>query len=107
LAFVEVRNPLNGLPRQLTRVVGDVGRIADGMQALPGVVKILAAIEKRTESLESEVRRMRADVVRMSEKADVLESLPEKLDEVSGSLHPLRRTMNRFGRANGETPERQ
>ena len=103
---MQVKNPLEGLPRQISSAIGDIRRIADGMQALPELVRILDAIEKRTESLDQEVKLMRADVNRIGERTEGLERLPEKLDEVAAALHPLRRTLSRFGRGNGE-PEEQ
>jgi chromosome segregation ATPase len=96
---VQVKNPLEGVPRQLTGAIGDIRRIADGMQALPELVSILSTIEGRVESLDEEVRLMRAEV---SELKASTADLPEKLEEVGKALHPLRRTLSRFGRGNGD-----
>ena len=96
---MQVKNPLEGVPRQIAGAIGDIRRIADGMQALPELVRVLTRIEEMTESLDAEVKRMRAEV---TELKDNTAELPTKLDEVAGALHPLRRTLSRFGRGNGE-----
>jgi hypothetical protein len=98
---VELKNPLDGLPRQIAGAVGDIRRIADGMGALPELVKILSRIETRVDSLDDEVKLMRAEV--SSLKAQT-EDLPAKLDDVGKALHPLRR-LSRRGRGNGDLDE--
>jgi predicted nuclease with TOPRIM domain len=98
---VELKNPLEGVPKQITSAIGDIGRIADKMQALPELVKILSTIEARVESLDDEVKKMRAEVSSLKEQT---EDLPSKLDEVGSALHPLRR-LSRRGRGNGEIEE--
>jgi hypothetical protein len=95
---MDLKNPLEGVPRQITSAIGDIRRIADQMQALPELVRILSKIETRVESLDDEVRLMRSEVTDL--KAQTAD-LPTKLDEVGSALHPLRR-LSRRGRGNGE-----
>jgi archaellum component FlaC len=98
---VELKNPLEGVPKQITSAIGDIGRIADQMKALPELVEILTTIEARVESLDDEVKKMRADVAELKVKT---EDLPSKLEEVGNALHPLRR-LSRRGRGDGELDE--
>jgi len=98
---VELKNPLDGLPRQISRAVGDIGRIADHMQELPKLVEILSEIEIRVESLDDEVKKMRAEVTELKHQTS---DLPAKLDDVGSALHPLRR-LSRRDRGDGEPDE--
>jgi hypothetical protein len=41
---VQVRNPFDGLPKQITGLISDVRRIAEGMQSLPELLRTLKAI---------------------------------------------------------------
>jgi prefoldin subunit 5 len=78
---VQVRNPFDGLPKQITGLISDVRRIAEGMQSLPELLRTLKAIEARTTSLDEEVKLMRASV----------ERLEDEVQGVQKTLHPLRR----------------
>jgi hypothetical protein len=81
-AGVQVRNPFDGLPKQISGLISDVGRIAQGMQSLPELLRTLKMIETRTTSMDEEVKLMRASV----------ERLEEEVVDIEGSLHPLRRS---------------
>ena len=76
-----MRNPFDGLPKQVNGLIADVRRIADGMQSLPELLRTLKGIEARTASMDEEVKQMRAGVDR----------LQEEVAEVQTSLHPLKR----------------
>jgi hypothetical protein len=78
---MQVRNPFDGLPKQINGLIADVRRIADGMQAMPELLRTLKGIEARTASMDEEVKQMRAGVDR----------LQEEVAEVQTSLHPLKR----------------
>jgi methyl-accepting chemotaxis protein len=82
---VQVRNPFNGLPKQITGLISDVRRIAEGMQSLPEMLRTLKAIEARTTSMDEEVKLMRASV----------ERLEDEVQQVQQSLHPLKRAFRR------------
>ncbi len=69
------------VPRQITSAIGDIRRISDSMQALPQMVENLAAIRRHAESLDDEVKKMRAEVERIN----------DKVDDVDATLHPFRR----------------
>jgi predicted nucleic acid-binding Zn-ribbon protein len=73
------------LPKQVTGLISDVRRIADGMQSLPELLRTLKRIETRTTSMDAEVKLMRASV----------ERLEQEVQEVQGSLHPLKRAFKR------------
>ena len=96
---MQVKNPLEGVPRQVSSALADIRRIADGMQALPELVRILSRIEARVGSLDEEVKLMRAEVSELKEQTA---ELPEKLDHVGHALHPLRRARILFSRGDGE-----
>ncbi len=78
---MQVRNPFDGLPKQVTGLIPDVRRIADGMQQIPELLQTLKGIEARTTSMDDEVKAMRAGVDR----------LQEEVEGVRGSLSPWRR----------------
>ena len=75
----------------------DLRSIAQGMQVLPELARLLATIEVKVESLDEEVKKMRQAVESMG--GDVGE-LPPKIEDLSKTLHPFRRMGNRFGNAN-------
>jgi hypothetical protein len=100
---VQVKNPLEGVPRQITGAIGDIRRIADGMQALPELVRVLTRIEETTESLDAEVKRMRAPRSQNSKRTPP--SFRPSSTRWPGPSTPLRRTLSRFGRGNGELDE--
>ena len=76
----------------------DLRSIAQGMQVLPELARLLATIEVKVESLDDEVKKMRQAVEAMG--GDVGE-LPPKIDELGHTLHPLRRMGSRFSRPDG------
>ena len=82
---MQVRNPFDGLPKQITGLISDVGRIAQGMQSLPELLRTLKEIDKSTTSMDEEVKLMRASV----------ERLEQEVQDVQGSLHPLKRAFKR------------
>jgi uncharacterized protein YoxC len=82
---VQVRNPFEGLPKQITSAIGDVRRIAERMQTLPEILKTLRNVETSAASLDEEVKLMRASVNR----------LEEDVKEMRGTLHPLQRAFRR------------
>ncbi|MDX6616280.1 MAG: hypothetical protein QOD60_1371 [Solirubrobacterales bacterium] len=82
---MQVRNPFDGLPKQVTGLISDVGRIAQGMQSLPELLRTLKMIEIHTTSMDEEVKLMRASV----------ERLEDEVQEVQKSLHPLKRAFRR------------
>ena len=92
----------------LTEALEDLRAIADGMRILPQLARSLESIDKRTASLDAEVRRMREGVdeihVQVTELGDRLEP---HLEEMRRTLRPLERVVGRMrpGRrrqANGE-----
>jgi phage shock protein A len=93
---MDVKNPLNGVPRQLASALGDLGRIAEGMETLPALLEALQQIEKRTTSLDAEVKSMRKAVERLEDRVrEMDEGLEGKLDDVASALHPVRRAFRR------------
>jgi hypothetical protein len=93
------------LPR-LFGVLGDpledLRTIARAMQVLPELARSLAEIERRTDTLDREVRQMREAVESMG--ADV-ERLDPRLQQVHTSLHPLTRLGIRLRRDPGNGGE--
>ena len=85
LGAVQVRNPFDGLPKQIGGLISDVGRIAEGMQSLPELLRTLKQIEASTSSMDDEVKRMRAGV----------DALQDEVEQVQRSLHPLKRAFRR------------
>lgn len=82
------------LPRLLGGVLADIRAIAEGMAVLPKLLETLTAIEARVETLDAEVRLMRASV----------NSIEGEVTELKdGIAHPLRRIGER-ARALGRPP---
>lgn len=85
---------LAALPQMLKNgPLEDLRSIAEGMQVLPELARILREIQVRVDSLDEEVKAMRAAVEQMG--ADVQE-LPPRLDELGHTLRPMRRLGRRF-----------
>ena len=82
---------LIGLSRLLKGPIGDIRKIAEGMQYLPELAKSLADIRVAVQSIDDEVRKMRRGVDSMG--ADV-ELLAPQLSELQDSI-PLRRLRRR------------
>jgi hypothetical protein len=90
------------IPGGLAGALADIQAIAEGMQALPQIARILAAIEKRVESLDDEVIKMRQAVDRIDGEID---TLTERVVDLQRSLRPLRRVADRVGRRGRNVPE--
>jgi hypothetical protein len=90
------------LPRLVTGVLTDIRAIAEGMAVLPKLLETLNSIEGRVETLDEEVRLMRARVDSMGGNVGDLrqgiERLEPHLEDVSRVAHPLRRLGQRTRR---------
>jgi hypothetical protein len=82
-------NPL-GLPRALTGLIGDIQTIARAVGYLPELARILASIERRVETLDEEVRLMRA-----------------KVDEIGDDVVLMRDSVGPIGRLADRLPRRR
>ena len=92
-----------GLPKFLREgPLDDLRSIAQGMQVLPELARILREIDVRVQSLDEEVKKMRQAVEAMGGS---VEELPPKLDELGTTLRPMRRMGKRFSRDDGEEPD--
>jgi hypothetical protein len=97
------------IPRLIGGALGDIRTIAERMTVLPRLLDVLTAIESRVETLDEEVRLMRArvdamggDVAEM--KASIARVEPH-LEEVNRLAHPLRRIGDRArGRGRASRP---
>lgn len=91
------------LPRLIGGALGDIRTIAEGMATLPKLLVSLNSIDARVESLNDEVKQMRAAVESMggdvSELNDGFERLETHLDDFNRVAHPLRRLSRRDRRA--------
>jgi hypothetical protein len=83
------------LPRLIGGVLTDIRAIADGMAVLPKLLETLNAIEVRVETLDQEMRLMRARVDLMGgdvgELREGISRLEPHLEDVNSVAHPLRR----------------
>jgi hypothetical protein len=95
------------IPRLVGGMLNDIRTIADGMSMLPRLLDALNAIEARVETLDQEVRVMRARVDSMggdvTELRAGIERFEPHLEEVNRFVHPLRRIGDR-ARGRGRTP---
>jgi hypothetical protein len=104
---VALRAPdLMTIPRLLGGALNDLRTIAEGMAVLPQLLSTLNGIQARVDSLDDEVKRMRATVEGMGgdvgELRDGIERLEPHLEDVTRVAHPLRRLGDRRrGRAEG------
>ena len=94
------------IPRLLGGALNDLRTIADGMAVLPRMLSTLHGIQARVDSLDDEVKRMRAAVDGMGgdvgELREGIERLEPHLEDVTRVAHPLRRLGDRRrGRADG------
>lgn len=90
------------IPRLLGGALTDLRTIAEGMANLPKILVSLNGIGDRVDSLDAEVKQMRAAVEAMG--ADLghvqegIERLEPHLEDVSLVAHPLRRISERSRR---------
>lgn len=91
------------IPRLLGGALGDLRAIAEGMAVLPKLLVSLDRINTRVDSLDDEVKRMRAAVETMGgdvgELRGSIDRLEPHLEDVSRVAHPLRRLGDRTRRA--------
>ena len=103
-AAIERRGPLDvmQIPRLLGGALNDLRTIAEGMATLPKLLLSLDRIGARVDSLDDEVKKMRAAVESMGGDVTGLEQsisrLEPHLEDVSRAAHPLRRLGNRTRR---------
>lgn len=87
------------IPRLLGGALNDLRAIAEGMAVLPQMLASLNGIQARVDSLDDEVKRMRAAVEGMGgdvgELRDGIERLEPHLEDVTRVAHPLRRLGDR------------
>jgi hypothetical protein len=83
------------VPRLLGGALTDIRTIAEGMAVLPKLLVTLGGIRSEVESLNEEVKQMRAAVEGMGgdigELRGGIERLEPHLEDVSRVAHPLRR----------------
>jgi hypothetical protein len=108
-AAVQRRIPIDVMqvPRLLGGMLADIRTIAEGMAVLPKLLLTLDRIHGKVESLDDEVKRMRASVDSMggdvSELRGGISRLEPHLEDVSRAAHPLRRIGDRARRRDGST----
>lgn len=106
---LERRGPVDlmQVPRALGNALADIRTIAEGMAVLPKLLLTLDRIHGKVESLDDEVKRMRASVDSMggdvSELRGGISRLEPHLEDVSRAAHPLRRIGDRARRRDGST----
>ena len=92
------------IPRLLGGALTDLRTIAEGMATLPKLLISLDSIKTKVDSLDDEVKKMRAAVETMGGDVSGLEQsigrLEPHLEDVSRVAHPLRRIGNRTRRRN-------
>jgi hypothetical protein len=99
------RGPLDvmQIPRLLGGALTDLRTIAEGMATLPKLLLSLDGIRAKVDSLDDEVKKMRAAVESMGGDVAGLEQsigrLEPHLEDVSRAAHPLRRLGNRSRRS--------
>ena len=90
------------IPRLIGGALEDIRRIAEHMAVLPKLLVSLDGIQTKVDSLDDEVKKMRAAVESMGgdvgEMQGSLERVEPHLDEMSKVVHPLRRINDRRGR---------
>ena len=83
------------IPRLIGGALADIRTIAEGMATLPKLLLSLDGIRTRVDSLDDEVKKMRAAVETMGGDVSGLEQsiarLEPHLEDVSRVAHPLRR----------------
>ena len=87
------------IPRLLGGALNDLRTIADGMAVRPRRLTTLNGIQAKVDSLDDEVKRMRASVDGMGgdvgELREGIERLEPHLEDVNRVAHPLRRLGDR------------
>jgi hypothetical protein len=90
------------IPRLLGGALTDLRTIAEGMATLPKLLTSLQGIGERVDSLDEEVKRMRAAVEAMGGDVTELQQgiarVEPHLEDVSRVAHPLRRINQRARR---------
>ena len=90
------------IPRLLGGALTDLRTIAEGMATLPKLLVSLQGISAKVDSLDDEVKKMRAAVETMGGDVSGLEEsigrLEPHLEDVSRVTHPLRRIGSRARR---------
>ena len=90
------------IPRLIGGALADIRTIAENMATLPKLLVSLDGIKGRVDSLDDEVKKMRAAVENMGGDVSGLEQsisrLEPHLEDVSLAAHPLRRLGNRTRR---------
>ena len=91
------------VPRMLAGALADIRTIAEGMATLPKLLISLDGIRARVDSLDDEVKQMRAAVESMGGDVhglgESIERLEPHLEDVSRVAHPLRRLNSKRRRA--------
>jgi hypothetical protein len=96
-AALERRAPVDlmTIPRLLGGALADIRTIAEGMAVLPKLLLSLDGIQEKVDSLDVEVKQMRAAVESMGgdvgELNESFARVEPHLEEVSRVAHPLRR----------------
>jgi hypothetical protein len=108
-AAVQRRIPIDVMqvPRLLGGMFADIRTIAEGMAVLPKLLLSLDRIQGKVESLDDEVKNMRASVDSLggdvAELRGGISRLEPHLEDVSKAAHPLRRIGDRARRRDGST----
>ena len=90
------------VPRLIGGALADIRTIAEGMSVLPRLLTALNSIDARVQTLDDEVRMMRASVDSMggdvTELRAGIDRVEPHLEEVTRFVHPLRRIGDRARR---------
>lgn len=91
------------IPRLLGGALTDLRAIAEGMAVLPKLLVALGSIQSKVDSLDDEVKKMRAAVETMGGDVSGLQRgiarLEPHLEDVTRVAHPLRRISARTRRS--------
>jgi hypothetical protein len=104
LPAIRIPNPIAWVARPVVGARDDIRRIAQGMSALPELVRVLTTIQAQTQSLDLEVRSMRAEVAAVNARLDAM-GLDAKLEDVADAVHPFRRALRRFKKRSTDPSE--
>jgi hypothetical protein len=96
------------IPRLIGGALADIRTIAEGMSLLPSLLDALNSIDARVQTLDDEVRLMRARVDAMGGDVTELKAgigrVEPHLEDVTRLVHPLRRISER-ARGRGRAPD--